>query len=111
MVMRVIFAIGYLMHLSFGQEPEFIARCGDCWCVPEGGTVAGTCPGYPDAGIWQSFPDEWPQQLKTFELTSEPLTLQTATGEKDCYLFFRFRWIPKIFQIQVSTVSASPVSQ
>jgi hypothetical protein len=86
MGMRIFFAIGCLVHLSSGQEPEFTPRCGDCWCIPEGGTVDGTCPEYP-VGIWQGFPDEWSQQLSTFALTSDPLILQTASGETDCYPF------------------------
>jgi hypothetical protein len=91
MTIRVILAIGCLLHVSLGEigqdEPLFRSRCGDCWCVPEGGTIDGTCPEYPD-GIWQSFPNEWGRQLSTFTLTSDPLILHAATGETDCYPFF-----------------------
>jgi hypothetical protein len=88
MGIRIVLAIGYLLHISFGQDDTtFISRCGDCWCVPEGGTIDWTCPEFPD-GIWQSFPDDWGRQLSTFTLTSDPLILQTAAGAKDCYPFF-----------------------
>jgi hypothetical protein len=87
MGLRFLLAISCLLHVAFGQDGvDFASRCGDCWCVPEGGTIDGTCPEFPD-GIWQSFPDDWGQQLSTFTLTSDPLTLQTETGE-DCYPFF-----------------------
>lgn len=87
MGLRIILAIGCLLHASFGQdEPAFLSRCGDCWCIPEGGTIDGTCPELPN-GIWQSFPDGWGEQLSTFTLTSDRLTLRTAAGDTDCYPF------------------------
>jgi hypothetical protein len=95
MGIRFILAIGCLLHVSFGETGyyseeigvDFTSRCGDCWCVPEGGTIDGTCPDFPD-GIWQSFPDDWGRQLSTFTLTSDPLTLHTKTGATGCYPFF-----------------------
>jgi hypothetical protein len=69
-----------------GADP--IPRCGDCWCIPEGGTEDGTCPTFE--GIWQSFPAAWIDSFTSFELlaSSPPLTLVAeGTDSADCYPF------------------------
>ena len=69
------------------QQQTLEARCGDCWCVPEGGVGNGTCPDSNLPGLYQSFPPEWPATYATFVLDQEPLQLQAADGSPDCFPF------------------------
>src|SRR6478672_6530250 len=68
------------------QSQTLTAICGDCWCIPEGGTDSGTCPS-DTSGIYQSFPDSYPTLYKTFVETSTPITLQTSGGSSSCFPF------------------------
>lgn len=65
-------------------------RCGDCFCVPEGGVEVGTCPHTDTTGIVDSLDPTEYCYLDTFVLTnpeSDVLQLQTADGDADCYPF------------------------
>mmetsp|Transcript_22030 Transcript_22030/g.50756 ORF Transcript_22030/g.50756 Transcript_22030/m.50756 type:complete len:287 (+) Transcript_22030:170-1030(+) len=62
--------------------------CGDCWCVPEGGTGNGDCPAmYP--GLIQTIPGNYAGFYQSMTLgdgaTERPL--QDANGNSDCYPF------------------------
>jgi hypothetical protein len=65
----------------------FENRCGDCWCVPEGGVIDGTCPSFDDAGLHQSFPEDWADFYNSFRLESDPRTLAASDGSADCFPF------------------------
>lgn len=69
------------------QDWPVNAVCGDCWCVPEGGTEAGDCP-TDSTGIWSTFPDSYPELFLTFEETSTPIVLQAEDGaSQSCFPF------------------------
>lgn len=63
---------------DFSNNP----RCGDCWCITDG----GTCP-TDTVGITDTF-SETDQLYSTFELANDPdfLKLQSASGG-DCFPF------------------------
>jgi hypothetical protein len=69
------------------QDQSLTAVCGDCWCVPQGGTTSGTCP-TDTTGIWPSFPDSYPTLLSTFtESSATPISLQASDGSSNCFPF------------------------
>jgi hypothetical protein len=73
--------------LITGSNGELIDRCGDCWCVADGGN--GDCP-TDETGIVDSLvPTSDYLVMNTFRLTNTPefLKLQTSDGNADCYPF------------------------
>lgn len=82
-------AITSAQPTSAPNGTTFTPRCGDCWCIPKGGTDQGTCPSF-SPGIYESIPASWAISYQSFQLDtakSEQPVLEDANGNTDCYPF------------------------
>jgi hypothetical protein len=84
-----IFIILFLLGSLTAQTTDFNPLCGDCWCIPDGGTINGTCPEFVE-GLWQEFPSTWDPLYRSMtmnEETSDIFVLQTSEGSTNCFPF------------------------
>jgi hypothetical protein len=98
---RLLLALLTMTQVNLELAAAFEERCGDCWCVPEGGTEKGTCPSYNETIIHQTFPDGWADSYSSFVLDSDLPELVASDGNSSCYPF----------QGTVSPVTNYPASQ